>query len=310
MGRATRRWANDQQSVRGGVKHVLKALAEYAHDDTFECWPSAATIARDTGYTVNTVRTYIDRLEDLGLVQKVEQRHRPDGTYSTLLYRLNRSDPGLTGDDPPIRPRSRTGQTPIAPPVRPRSDAEKEVEPEFNNKRGTLVGNEHPDAADEVMRMIEVGFLTHVGTREEVRSPERLLAKMRPQIDALRPTVESWLERGARPYDCATAGLIRLTDHNPDATPPFPAPVPTCARCGGPDMGGNCPHCTAIPPPADLLRTPRWTTRRRSGRERHVDGWRRTAPTTPRVAPLPDRHDRRRGPQRAAACRPMVLRRR
>src|SRR5688500_17259175 len=49
-------------------QHVLMTLAGYADDKTGACWPSIATLARDTKLSTSTVRAALRALEALGHV--------------------------------------------------------------------------------------------------------------------------------------------------------------------------------------------------------------------------------------------------
>ena len=61
-------WARNQR-LDPGPKNVLMALCLRA--DTFgSCFPSQNKIAEDTGYSVRSVRRYIKKLEECGLIEK------------------------------------------------------------------------------------------------------------------------------------------------------------------------------------------------------------------------------------------------
>ncbi len=107
---------------------------------------------------------------------------------------------------------------------------------------------------DDTIADLETRYVAHVGQFGAVRDRHALIANKRAEIDALRPVIGSWLQRGARPYDCATSALARLVGDDPHAEPPIPQSEPTCRDCGGPDMGGNCPSCTAVSIPPDVRR--------------------------------------------------------
>ena len=52
------------------------------------CWPSIPTIAKDLKLSESTARRAIRDLQKAGVIQ-TEQRHRGNGSNSSLLYKLN-----------------------------------------------------------------------------------------------------------------------------------------------------------------------------------------------------------------------------
>lgn len=86
-----------------GLKLTLLALASYADQDG-TCWPSHATLAKDTHQSVSTIGRHLKEAAGLGLLT-VTARRRRDGGQSSNLYRfvgtpLSRGSSG---------PRSQTG---------------------------------------------------------------------------------------------------------------------------------------------------------------------------------------------------------
>ena len=66
---------------------VLLALTEYADNRYQRCWPSHKKIASDTKYSIKTVRRYLIRLEEKGLI-KIERRTDKTGRITTNVYTL------------------------------------------------------------------------------------------------------------------------------------------------------------------------------------------------------------------------------
>jgi len=64
------------------------ALADYANNATGLCWPEMETLAWLLGCNEKTVRRHMLKLEELGLVEKLERLRRPDGTFCGYKYRL------------------------------------------------------------------------------------------------------------------------------------------------------------------------------------------------------------------------------
>lgn len=67
-------WALDQQVATESIsRHVLLCLANYADKDGKNAFPSAATLAQDTGLAVRTVRARLGQLLEAGVIRKGNQ---------------------------------------------------------------------------------------------------------------------------------------------------------------------------------------------------------------------------------------------
>lgn len=66
---------------------VLVVLANSASDDTLECWPAVATIARRTRLDERTVRRCLRRLEELELIETSHGGHQY-GRNTASRYRM------------------------------------------------------------------------------------------------------------------------------------------------------------------------------------------------------------------------------
>ena len=77
--------------LSGGAKLVYTYLLYCEDRETYQCYPSYKKIGRNTGMSVNTVKKYVEELEDKALIA-TEHRTRttPDGQIqnSTLLYTI------------------------------------------------------------------------------------------------------------------------------------------------------------------------------------------------------------------------------
>lgn len=87
-------WAMTQQVVTAAPeRHVLLCLANYAGHDGKNAFPSAKTLANDTGLSVRTVRYKLDALEAAGLIsignQKVAAAHIERSDRRPVCYDLN-----------------------------------------------------------------------------------------------------------------------------------------------------------------------------------------------------------------------------
>lgn len=81
-------WAVDQ-TLPTREKFVLMILANYASNDTWDCYPSLTTIASNTGMSRDTVMRAIKQLESIGAVSTI--RRTSDGVNLPNIYRINKS---------------------------------------------------------------------------------------------------------------------------------------------------------------------------------------------------------------------------
>ncbi|WP_182417274.1 helix-turn-helix domain-containing protein [Bartonella sp. HY038] len=69
---------------------VLICLANFSNEFG-ECWPSQATIAQETELCVRTVRDWLKKLEERGLISRL-RRHRCNGSRTSDMFQLNIAD--------------------------------------------------------------------------------------------------------------------------------------------------------------------------------------------------------------------------
>lgn len=86
-------WALDQQDVTDSIsRHVLLCLANYADKDGKNAFPSASTLAQDTGLAVRTVRVRLGQLLEAGIIKKGNQMivaaHIPAADRRPVCYDL------------------------------------------------------------------------------------------------------------------------------------------------------------------------------------------------------------------------------
>jgi DNA-binding transcriptional ArsR family regulator len=86
-----------RQPVTGLARYVLLALVERS-DQSGACWPSVATLAKQTGLGERTVRAKLTELEAGGAIER-ERRHRKDGTRTSDRIVLVYADIGLAAGD-------------------------------------------------------------------------------------------------------------------------------------------------------------------------------------------------------------------
>lgn len=90
-------WALEQRLVAdASARHVLLCLANYADKDGRNAFPSAASLAEDTGLSERTVRYKLDSLESAGLIARgnqaialahIERRDRTPVCYDLMMRR-------------------------------------------------------------------------------------------------------------------------------------------------------------------------------------------------------------------------------
>lgn len=96
MGYKASEWAWEQ-SVTPTAKLVLVRLADRA-DLKHSCFPSVASVARDTGLSERTVRREISRLETDARIVVKRQKH-PSGAQTSSKYFLQVPPDSLTGGE-------------------------------------------------------------------------------------------------------------------------------------------------------------------------------------------------------------------
>lgn len=72
------------------LSHRAKAVYMYLYDRADaegKCWPGIKTIGADLGLSRSTVKRALNDLVDKGYLLK-EERHRPNGSYTSNLYTL------------------------------------------------------------------------------------------------------------------------------------------------------------------------------------------------------------------------------
>lgn len=72
-------------------KHVAHALHFFADSLDGQCWPGQSLLAETTGLARETVSRTVRSLRDKGWISTT-QRHRPDGSNSSLTYQLTTPD--------------------------------------------------------------------------------------------------------------------------------------------------------------------------------------------------------------------------
>jgi len=77
-----------QQGVPPQVVATYAALADYANNQTGECWPRMDTLARTLGRTTRTIQSHLHLLKERGLIEFVERRRDRKGRFLSWVYRI------------------------------------------------------------------------------------------------------------------------------------------------------------------------------------------------------------------------------
>lgn len=125
-------WAIDQKTGSAAGKVVLICLANYADEDG-QCWPSQKTIAEETELSERSVREWLQKLEDAGLLTR-KSRRRDDGYRAADLICLAlKNQPAKSAGKSDLTGKSRQSHRQIAPtlpePVAAPTSFEPSVEP-------------------------------------------------------------------------------------------------------------------------------------------------------------------------------------
>ena len=72
---------NDETLHDGVSKFILLCLADYANNETFECYPSLNSISKRTGFALATIKRHLDKLEDDGYINRVSGDSRTSNRY-------------------------------------------------------------------------------------------------------------------------------------------------------------------------------------------------------------------------------------
>ena len=91
-----------------GTRLVALALADRVNGDSLECWPSLADITNRTGLKERQVQRHIRQLEDEGIITRLGQRAKKDGTPGTNVWKwhllITLPQRGVIHDTPGVSP--------------------------------------------------------------------------------------------------------------------------------------------------------------------------------------------------------------
>jgi hypothetical protein len=207
-------WVWEHSRSRGPARLVLLAIADNAHDDGAQAWPSITTLIRKTGHVERTVQEALKALQELG---ELEIDYN-GGPRRCNLYRVVMGTPA--GDAPPqeMHPAGDAGVQEVHP--YPAGDAgvtpqemhpEPSIEPSRNRQKTNTVVDQArpgtlptPDAIRQVWETYldarqTVGLSINVRLTPKRRDKIRARLKAAPLQDVLDAaqgwTRDPWPER-------------------------------------------------------------------------------------------------------------------
>jgi hypothetical protein len=140
---------------------IYTTLARYANRKTGQCWPSVERLARTLDLARSTVKVYLRKLEDAGLVD-IQERQDAAGDPTSNLYTLLDPSPNavskrLASKTAMAAPEPEGGRPPTDPPPvacrptgRPPADPKPDLSPltkEENQPEGARAAEETPKAS-------------------------------------------------------------------------------------------------------------------------------------------------------------------
>jgi Helix-turn-helix domain len=186
----------ERSRSRGPARLVLLAIADNAHDDGAQAWPSMMTLVRKTGLAERTVQGALNTLQELG---ELEVAHNA-GPRHCNLYRVLMTTPAPDAPPQEMHPAGDAGvqemhPTPAgdAPPPPQEMHPEPSIEPSRNRQGKTFGGSaaeqtKPPDAqvvtfrpdVERLCNLLADGVQANTGERPKITKrgwldPARLL---------------------------------------------------------------------------------------------------------------------------------------
>lgn len=122
------------RQVHASARHILSVLWTYT-DMKGGCWPSQETLARQSGYSVRTVRTALQRLERAGvLLREVPKLCDRRARRQTTVYRIT------LRPEAPAAPPEASAQAPAESALPPAPSLPLDIAPETDAPEVTLAG--------------------------------------------------------------------------------------------------------------------------------------------------------------------------
>lgn len=103
-------WVLDESDERLGRRLVLLALANYAHDDGTQAWPSIATLSRASRLSESQARRCLHQLEQAGAIVKTGTSRHGTGIYAVVMTPWQDDTPGESVAAPLANPPAAPGR--------------------------------------------------------------------------------------------------------------------------------------------------------------------------------------------------------
>lgn len=129
-------WASEQKCGGSAGKLLLYAISNYASKDGV-AYPSQETLAEDTELSIRSVRSWLSKLEYLGLITRFKDR-APNGKYKIDIYQLHLDGPPENTADghlPPATDDTATGNSASHPPANERTTIKEQSEEQSNKRK-------------------------------------------------------------------------------------------------------------------------------------------------------------------------------
>jgi hypothetical protein len=177
---------------------IYTTLARYANRKTGQCWPSIEHLAQTLDLARSTVKVYLRKLEDVGLIA-IQERQDAAGDPTSNLYTLLDPSPGAVHHRRASRaamaaPTPEGGRPPADPPPvvtqptgRPPADPEPDLDPltKAQNQEGHAhaadktpkapAGNPCPHPLEEHSHFGDVVICQHCWSMIDVRTLSRVI---------------------------------------------------------------------------------------------------------------------------------------
>ena len=93
----------DDDKLPRSCKAVFIVLCRHAHNDDRSCWLCIKTIAKESSYSIRTVKAAIKKLVEAGLITRQDRFSEEDGGQISSLFTIIGSSAKRYDDTPPVQ---------------------------------------------------------------------------------------------------------------------------------------------------------------------------------------------------------------
>lgn len=225
-------WVWEHSASRGPARLVLLAIADNAHDDGAQAWPSITTLVRKTGHGERTVQEALQTLQAIGELAIDYNK----GPGRCNLYRVLMADPA--GAAPPQEPHpARTAgvqephPTPAgaapSPPQEPHP--EPSLEPSRNRIPPSAAANPATVAVIPTAQTLVAAYVDAYRGRAGHDPPSRVKGQLARELsrligdglptDAIKAGLVAWFERDQHPSTLASFVEVEARGGTPRTRP-------------------------------------------------------------------------------------------